>query len=36
MKAKAKKIIKPLTHKQMVSKMLKNPAVKTEVNKLNR
>ena len=25
-----------LTHKQMVSKMLKNPAVKAEVDKLNR
>ena len=27
---------KTLTHKQMVSKMLKNPAVKAEVAKLNR
>ena len=27
---------KTLTHKQMVSKMLKNPAVKAEVDKLNR
>ena len=36
MKAVAKKIVKPLTHKQMVSKMLKKPAVKAEVNKLNR
>lgn len=30
------KITKPLTHKQMVSKMLKNPAVKAEVETLNR
>ena len=36
MKAVAKKIVKPLTHKQMVSKMLKNSAVKAEVDKLNR
>jgi DNA-binding transcriptional regulator YiaG len=36
MKATAKKIIKPLTHKQMVNKMLEKPAVKAEVNKLNR
>ena len=27
---------KILTHKQMVNKMLKNPAVKAEVEKLNR
>jgi hypothetical protein len=27
---------KTLTHKQMVSKMLKNSAVKAEVDKLNR
>ena len=27
---------KTLTHKQMVRKMLKNPAVKAEVDKLNR
>jgi DNA-binding XRE family transcriptional regulator len=27
---------KTLTHKQLVSKMLKNPAVKAEVNQLNR
>jgi DNA-binding XRE family transcriptional regulator len=27
---------KTLTHKQLVSKMLKNPAVKVEVNQLNR
>jgi len=35
---KAKQTIKPLTHKQMVSKMLAKPkpAVKAEVNKLNR
>jgi DNA-binding XRE family transcriptional regulator len=32
----AKKIIKPLTHKQMVGKMLKSPSVKAEVDKLNR
>jgi DNA-binding XRE family transcriptional regulator len=30
------KITKTLTHKQMVSKMLKNSAVKAEVDKLNR
>jgi Nucleotidyltransferase domain. len=36
MRATAKKTMKPLTHKQMVSKMLKKPAVKAEVNKLNR
>ncbi|MEI7428434.1 MAG: hypothetical protein WCK68_10525 [Betaproteobacteria bacterium] len=30
------KTSKTLTHKQMVSKMLKNPAVKAEVDKLNR
>jgi DNA-binding XRE family transcriptional regulator len=30
------KTTKTLTHKQMVSKMLKNPAVKAEVDKLNR
>jgi len=30
------KITKTLTHKQMVSKMLKNSAVKVEVDKLNR
>jgi hypothetical protein len=30
-----KKNSKPLTHKKMVSKMLKKPAVKAEVNKLN-
>jgi DNA-binding XRE family transcriptional regulator len=27
---------KTLTHKQLVSKMLKNPAVKAEMNQLNR
>ncbi len=27
---------KPLTHEQMVQKMLKNPAVRAEVDKLNR
>ena len=31
-----KKLTKPLTHEQMVKKMLKNPAVKAEVDKLNR
>ena len=30
------KTTKTLTHKQMVSKMLKNPTVKVEVDKLNR
>ena len=30
------KITKTLTHKQMVSKMLKNSTVKAEVDKLNR
>lgn len=30
------KVTKILTHKQMVNKMLKNPAVKAEVEKLNR
>jgi DNA-binding XRE family transcriptional regulator len=30
------KLTKPLTHEQMVKKMLKNTAVKAEVNKLNR
>ena len=30
------KATKTLTHRQMVSKMLKNPAVKVEVEKLNR
>ena len=30
------KTTKTLTHKQMVRKMLKNPAVKAEVDKLNR
>ena len=34
-KEKAQKIKKTLTHQQMVSKMLKNPAVKAEVKKLN-
>ena len=36
MKATAKKITNPLTHKQLIGKMLKNPSVKAEVNKLNR
>jgi hypothetical protein len=31
-----KKATKTLTHEQMVNKMLKNPAVKVEVEKLNR
>jgi hypothetical protein len=30
------KSTQPLTHAQMVKKMLKNPAVKAEVDKLNR
>jgi ribosome-binding protein aMBF1 (putative translation factor) len=30
------KLTQPLTHAQMVKKMLKNPAVKVEVDKLNR
>ena len=30
------KMTKTLTHKQMVKKMLKSPAVKVEVEKLNR
>jgi DNA-binding XRE family transcriptional regulator len=34
-KETAQKIKKTLTHQQMVSKMLKNPAVKAEVKKLN-
>ena len=34
-KEMAQKIKKTLTHQQMVSKMLKNPAVKAEVKKLN-
>jgi len=34
-KETAQKIKKTLTHQQMVSKMLKNPAVKVEVKKLN-
>lgn len=37
MKTIKKTITKPpLSHKQMVSKMLKNPVVKSEVEKLNR
>ena len=35
-KSIAKKTTKTLTHKQMVGKMLKNAAVKAEVEKLNR
>jgi DNA-binding XRE family transcriptional regulator len=30
------KLTQPLTHAQMVKKMLKNPALKAEVDKLNR
>ena len=30
------KLTQPLTHAHMVKKMLKNPAVKAEVDKLNR
>jgi DNA-binding transcriptional regulator YiaG len=30
------KLTQPLTHAQMVEKLLKNPAVKAEVDKLNR
>jgi len=30
------KTTKPLSHKQMVSKMLKNPTVKSELERLNR
>jgi DNA-binding transcriptional regulator YiaG len=30
------KLTQPLTHAQMIKKMLKNPAVKAEVDKLNR
>jgi DNA-binding transcriptional regulator YiaG len=30
------KLTQPLTHEQMVKKLLKNPAVKAEVDKLNR
>ena len=33
---KTQKLIKPLSHKQMVTKMLKKPAVKAELAKLNR
>jgi DNA-binding XRE family transcriptional regulator len=36
MKTTTKKITKPLTHKQMVSKMLKDSTIKAEVEKLNR
>ena len=31
-----KKMTKTLTHKKMVNKMLKNPTMKVEVDKLNR
>jgi DNA-binding transcriptional regulator YiaG len=30
------KLTQPLTHAQMIKKMLKNPAVKAEVDRLNR
>jgi len=30
------KLTQPLTHEQMVKKMIKNPAVKAEVDRLNR
>ena len=33
---KTQKLIKALSHKQMVTKMLKKPAVKAELAKLNR
>ena len=36
MKTAIKKTTKSLSHKQMVDKLLKNPAVKAEVEKLNR
>jgi len=36
MKTAVKKTTKPLSHKQMVDKLLKNPAVKSEVERLNR
>jgi DNA-binding XRE family transcriptional regulator len=35
-KLHSKVAIKPTTHKKMVDKLLKNPAVKAEVEKLNR
>jgi DNA-binding XRE family transcriptional regulator len=35
-KLQTKAAIKPATHKKMVDKLLKNPAVKAEVEKLNR
>jgi DNA-binding XRE family transcriptional regulator len=35
-KLQSKAAIKPATHKKMVDKLLKNPAVKAEVEKLNR
>jgi len=35
-KLQSKAAAKPTTHKKMVDKLLKNPAVKVEVEKLNR
>ena len=35
-KLQSKAAVKPTTHKKMVDKLLKNPAVKAEVEKLNR
>jgi DNA-binding XRE family transcriptional regulator len=35
-KLQSKAAAKPTTHKKMVDKLLKNPAVKAEVEKLNR
>ena len=35
-KLQSKAVAKPTTHKKIVDKLLKNPAVKAEVEKLNR
>jgi DNA-binding XRE family transcriptional regulator len=35
-KLQSKAAVKPTTHKKMVDKLLKDPAVKAEVDKLNR
>ena len=35
-KLQSKVVVKPTAHKKMVDKLLKNPAVKAEVEKLNR
>jgi DNA-binding XRE family transcriptional regulator len=35
-KLQSKAAVKPATHKKLVDKLLKNPAVKAEVEKLNR